>query len=68
MEGYRHIRLCLDRDIAGKGHTKQAIEWNPEKYIDKSNFYRGRKDINEWLIHHHNNITLKQSGASKRLP
>jgi hypothetical protein len=52
MESYRQVYLCLDRDTAGKGHTKQAIEWNPEKYIDKSKFYQGRKDINDWLIHH----------------
>ena len=68
MESYGHIHLCLDRDAAGKGHTKQAIEWNPEKYIDKSSFYQDRKDINEWLIQHHNSLTLKPSWPSKRLP
>jgi hypothetical protein len=68
MESHRLIYLCLDRDTAGKGWTKQAIGWISEKYIDKSSFYQGRKDINEWLIHHLNSLTLKQSGTSKRLP
>jgi hypothetical protein len=58
MEKHDHIHLFLNRDTAGFNCTKQAIEWNNEKFIDRSGFYRGRKDLNEWLIHHH--YSLKQ--------
>jgi len=51
MEQYNRIHLLLDRDTAGSNATKKALEWNPDKYIDRSNFYHGRKDLNEWLIH-----------------
>jgi hypothetical protein len=68
MESFKHVHLCLDRDTAGKGCTKQALEWNPDKYIDRSDFYRGRKDLNEWLIHHNNNLRLNQSRGHTRLP
>jgi hypothetical protein len=51
MEQYNRIHLLLDRDTAGSNATKKALGWNPDKYIDRSNFYHGRKDLNEWLIH-----------------
>jgi hypothetical protein len=68
MDSFKHVHLCLDRDAAGKGCTKQALEWNAEKYIDRSDFYEGRKDLNEWLIHHNNSPRLNQSRGHKRLP
>jgi hypothetical protein len=68
MESFKHVHLCLDQDTAGKGCTKQALAWNPEKYIDRSDFYQGRKDLNEWLIHHNNSFRLNQSKGHNRLP
>jgi hypothetical protein len=51
MEQYSRVHLVLDRDTAGRNNTAQALQWNPDKYIDRSDFYQGRKDLNEWLIH-----------------
>ena len=51
MEQYSHIHLMLDRDSAGRSITRKALAWNPDRYIDQSDFYQGRKDLNEWLIH-----------------
>ena len=68
MESFKHVHLCLDRDTAGKGCTKKALEWDPEKYIDRSDFYHGRKDLNEWLIHHNNSLRLNQSRGHNRQP
>lgn len=59
MEQYKQVHLILDRDTAGMNHTKQALQWDRDKYIDRSDFYQGRKDLNEWLIHRDN--SLKQS-------
>ena len=50
MESFKHVHLCLDRDTAGKGCTKQALAWNPEKYIDRSELYKDFKDLNECLV------------------
>ena len=52
MEKYQSIHLVLDKDTAGKRHTLQALQWNKDKYIDRSTFYENQKDLNEWLIHH----------------
>jgi hypothetical protein len=52
MQQHDRIHLFLDRDIAGKKCTGQALEWNQGKYIDRSSFYQNRKDLNQWLIHH----------------
>jgi hypothetical protein len=52
MEQFKQVHLILDRDVAGIKHTRQALEWNIEKYIDRSDFYKNRKDLNEWLVHH----------------
>jgi hypothetical protein len=59
MEKHDHIHLFLNRDNAGITNTKTALHWNPDKYLDRSEFYRGRKDLNEWLIHHNKSLQLK---------
>ena len=51
MEQYTRIHLILDRDAAGRNFTAKALEWDRDRYIDRSDFYEGRKDLNEWLIH-----------------
>lgn len=66
MEQHNHVHLILDRDNAGMNNTKQALSWNPDKYIDRSEFYRGRKDLNEWLINHDKSLKLQQSPKHKR--
>ncbi|SKA06575.1 CHC2 zinc finger [Chitinophaga eiseniae] len=53
MEQYKQVHLILDRDTAGMNHTRKALQWDGNKYIDRSDFYHGRKDLNDWLIHHH---------------
>ena len=52
MEKYKQVHLLLDRDHAGKNCTQKTLQWDADKYIDRSDFYQGRKDLNEWLIHH----------------
>lgn len=52
MEQHKQVHLVLDRDTAGKKHTSQALEWDKEKYIDRSNFYHPYKDLSDWLTHH----------------
>ncbi len=51
MEQYSQIFLALDRDTAGISHMKQALQWDRDKYIDRSDYYQGYKDLNEWLAH-----------------
>ncbi|OQP65853.1 hypothetical protein A3860_14765 [Niastella vici] len=65
MEKHRQVHFFLDRDTAGKKHTLQALEWDKEKYINRSNYYENHKDLNEWLIH--NNHNLRQSLRPGRL-
>ena len=48
MEQHGQIHLFLDRDQAGMHNTQKAQEWGPQ-YKDRSDFYIGRKDLNEWL-------------------
>jgi hypothetical protein len=60
MEKYKTVHLILDRDTAGMNHTKQALQWDRDKYIDRSDFYQGRKDLNEWLIHRHHSQEVSQ--------
>lgn len=50
MEQYTCVHLLLDRDTAGINFTRKALEWDPDKYIDRSEYYRGHKDLNDWLI------------------
>lgn len=52
MEKYRQVFLLLDRDNAGLRYTQEALKWDAGKYIDRSDFYRHKKDLNEWLISH----------------
>lgn len=52
MESHRYVHLFLDRDNAGKRCAEQALQWDKGKYIDRSQFYENRKDLNEWLMHH----------------
>lgn len=52
MEQHKQVHLVLDRDTAGRNYTSQALEWDKEKYIDRSNFYHPHKDLNDWLTHH----------------
>lgn len=59
MEQYSHVHLILDRDTAGMNCTKQALQWDGNKYIDRSDFYLNSKDLNDWLIHDHH--SQKQS-------
>jgi hypothetical protein len=56
MEDHQRVHLFLDRDNAGKLHTQQALEWNKEKYIDRSAFYENHKDLNQWLIQHRQSL------------
>jgi Toprim-like/CHC2 zinc finger len=48
MEQHGQIQLYLDRDDAGIRATEKALKWD-RKYIDRSSFYAGYKDVNEWL-------------------
>ena len=61
MEEYTRVHLILDRDTAGRASTQMALKWDRDKYIDRSDFYQGRKDLNEWLIHrdHSREVTRK---------
>jgi DNA primase len=54
IEQFSQIHLLLDRDIAGMNCTKQALQWDREKYIDRSDFYQNHKDLNDWLSHNQN--------------
>jgi DNA primase len=60
MEQYKHVHLILDRDNAGMNRTRQALEWDRDKYIDRSDFYQGHKDLNDWLVHHTHSLKLSQ--------
>lgn len=51
MEQYPKVYLMLDRDNSGRDYTQKALQWNKNKYIDRSDFYSGHKDLNDWLIH-----------------
>lgn len=52
MEKYQQVFLLLDRDKSGKYTTQKALEWDAGKYLDRSDFYGHKKDLNEWLISH----------------
>lgn len=49
MEKHERVNLYLDRDEAGMKITKEALEINPEKFIDQSSLYKNQKDLNDWL-------------------
>lgn len=50
MEKHSHINLFLDRDTAGINATRQALQWDNDRYIDRSQFYHNCKDLNDLLI------------------
>ena len=50
MEMCPKINLYLDRDKAGVEATQKALQWS-QKYRDKSSFYKGHKDLNDYLVH-----------------
>jgi hypothetical protein len=52
MEQYQQVFLLLDRDKSGMTATQKALEWDAGKYFDRSDFYRHKKDLNEWLVSH----------------
>jgi len=47
---YAVKRLYLDRDIAGQNCSLQAIALNKD-FIDESKFYKGYKDLNDYLVY-----------------
>lgn len=49
MEKYNQVYLYMDRDVAGKKHTLEALKWD-KKYIDRSHLYIQHKDLNDFLI------------------
>jgi hypothetical protein len=62
MDPYGQVQLYLDSDPPGRKHTLQALQWDKEKYIDHSHFYKGHKDLNDWLIErdsHRQQVTRK---------
>ncbi len=55
------VHLVLDRDTARQEqYLAQALQWDPDKYIDRSDFYQGRKDLNDWLIHRDHSREISQ--------
>lgn len=59
MEKHQQVNLYLDRNKPGIESTKQAIEWNKNKFIDRSKLYPNGQDLNEWLIER-NSMQQKQ--------
>jgi len=66
MEQHQTIQLFLDRDTAGINHTQLALKWDNDRYIDRTDFYQGHKDLNDWLVSHHHNPKENQR-KGKRL-
>lgn len=50
MQSYKRVYLYLDNDSAGERCTSLALEKSPEIFVDERGFYKGFKDLNEWLI------------------
>ncbi|TVZ16975.1 toprim domain-containing protein [Maribacter sp. MAR_2009_72] len=50
MKGYPQIDLYLDNDPNGR-RTTQKLMASSNNCLDKSKFYEGFKDMNEWLIY-----------------
>jgi DNA primase len=65
LEQYSQVHLILDRDSAGMNHTKRALQWDRDKYIDRSDFYQNHKDLNDWLIHYQHNQKQNQKISKK---
>ncbi|GAA0524834.1 toprim domain-containing protein [Chitinophaga japonensis] len=66
MEQHGKVHLVLDRDAAGIHHTQKTLQWDRDKYQDRSDFYHGHKDLNEWLVHHHH--SQKEPQRLRRRP
>lgn len=54
IKKYNHIKTCFDNDDSGKKATTLIIENCNSKITDYSNFYKGYKDVNEYLINREN--------------
>jgi 5S rRNA maturation endonuclease (ribonuclease M5) len=50
LDGYSSIELYLDNDTNGKRTAKKLMAYS-KSCKDKSTFYSGFKDMNEWLTH-----------------
>ena len=50
MKSYLQIDLYLDNDPNGR-RTNQKLMAHSNNCLDKSKFYEGFKDMNEWLIY-----------------
>lgn len=50
MKGYPQIDLYLDNDPNGR-RTTQKLLASSNNCLDRSKFYEGFKDVNEWLIY-----------------
>lgn len=60
MERHKQVHLFLDRDTAGIRYPQQALQSDRNKYVDRSDFYHNRMDLNDWLIHHHQSLRVSQ--------
>ncbi|MNF92445.1 DNA primase [compost metagenome] len=49
MDRHRKVNLFLDRDTVGIKCTQEALQRQPEKYVDQSFLYQQKKDLSEWL-------------------
>ena len=49
MEKHETVRLYLDHDKAGRKCTEMALK-RSAKFDDRSNLYKGYKDVNEWVM------------------
>jgi len=53
MEKHQQVNLFLDRNKAGIECTQLALDWDKSKYMDRSELYGNRQDLNEWLTEKH---------------
>jgi DNA primase len=51
MLAYDHVHLYLDRDETGQKFTRQALQLDPRKFLDRSPLYTQYKDLNEMLTY-----------------
>lgn len=64
MEKYQRVGLMLDHDSAGKEATRKVLQWDNERYSDQSQFYQGKKDLNDWLVTQ--NVSAKRRHRIRR--
>lgn len=64
MEKYQSVCLMLDQDKAGKEATQKILRWDNERYSDQSQFYQGKKDLNDWLVTQ--NVSAKRRHRIRR--